>query len=128
MYAYGHGISKDDAEAVKWFRLAADQGNADAQAAIDASPPRALPANKDQAKGNADAQAKLAVNIFLQHMSTMEMEFMGQVVSLMNCGKPLGPDSRYKLQDYVRDRQRMSMIQMNAISRTAYRMNCGLIP
>jgi uncharacterized protein len=28
MYAGGQGISKDYAEALKWFRLAADQGNA----------------------------------------------------------------------------------------------------
>ena len=31
MYANGEGVSEDDAEAVKWYRLAADQGNAIAQ-------------------------------------------------------------------------------------------------
>ena len=31
MYANGRGVDKDDAEAVKWFRLAADQGYAAAQ-------------------------------------------------------------------------------------------------
>ena len=31
MYADGRGVSQDDAEAVRWYRLAADQGNADAQ-------------------------------------------------------------------------------------------------
>ena len=30
-YAEGHGVPKDDAEAVKWFRKAADQGFAEAQ-------------------------------------------------------------------------------------------------
>ena len=30
-YANGEGVLKDDAEAVKWYRLAADQGQADAQ-------------------------------------------------------------------------------------------------
>jgi TPR repeat protein len=31
MYATGQGVAQDHAEAVKWFRQAADQGNADAQ-------------------------------------------------------------------------------------------------
>ena len=31
MYAKGEGVSKDAAEAVRWFRLAAEQGNAAAQ-------------------------------------------------------------------------------------------------
>ena len=31
MYANGHGVTKNDREAVKWFRLAAEQGNAKAQ-------------------------------------------------------------------------------------------------
>ena len=31
MYTNGEGVPKDDAEAVKWFRLAAEQGYADAQ-------------------------------------------------------------------------------------------------
>ena len=31
MYANGEGILKDDAEAVRWYRLAAEQGHASAQ-------------------------------------------------------------------------------------------------
>lgn len=31
VYFNGRGVTQDDAEAVKWFRLAAAQGNADAQ-------------------------------------------------------------------------------------------------
>ena len=31
MYANGRGVLKDDAEAVRWYRLAAEQGKADAQ-------------------------------------------------------------------------------------------------
>ena len=31
MYATGRGVLKDEAEAVRWYRLAADQGDADAQ-------------------------------------------------------------------------------------------------
>ena len=31
MYANGLGVLRDDAEAVRWYRLAADQGDADAQ-------------------------------------------------------------------------------------------------
>ena len=31
MYATGEGVPKDDAEAVRWYRLAAEEGNASAQ-------------------------------------------------------------------------------------------------
>ncbi len=31
MYRDGNGVLKDDAEAVRWFRLAADQGHATGQ-------------------------------------------------------------------------------------------------
>ena len=31
MYAQGGGVPKDDAESVKWYRLAADQGHAQAR-------------------------------------------------------------------------------------------------
>ena len=31
MYAHGHGVPQDQTEAVKWFRLAADQGHVSAQ-------------------------------------------------------------------------------------------------
>ena len=31
MYAEGRGVLRDDAEAVRWYRLAAEQGNALAQ-------------------------------------------------------------------------------------------------
>ena len=31
MYDEGQGVPQDYAEAVKWYRMAADQGNADAQ-------------------------------------------------------------------------------------------------
>jgi len=31
MYDNGRGVSEDDAEAVRWFRLAAEQGNGSAQ-------------------------------------------------------------------------------------------------
>ena len=31
MYRTGHGVPQDDKTAVKWYRLAAEQGNADAQ-------------------------------------------------------------------------------------------------
>ena len=32
MYDLGRGVPQDDAEALRWYRLAADQGNASAQA------------------------------------------------------------------------------------------------
>jgi TPR repeat protein len=31
MYSSGRGVPQDDAQAVEWYRKAADQGNADAQ-------------------------------------------------------------------------------------------------
>jgi len=31
MYATGRGVAQDDAEAVRWYRLAADQGHASGQ-------------------------------------------------------------------------------------------------
>ena len=31
MYAFGKGVPEDDKQAVKWFRLAAEQGVANAQ-------------------------------------------------------------------------------------------------
>jgi TPR repeat protein len=35
MYQVGYDYSKDKAEAVRWFRKAAEQGNADAQSALN---------------------------------------------------------------------------------------------
>ena len=35
MYHKGRGVQQDDAEAVKWFRMAAKQGDADAIAMVD---------------------------------------------------------------------------------------------
>ena len=35
MYANGHGVPQDDKTAVKWYRLAAEQGYADAQEYLD---------------------------------------------------------------------------------------------
>jgi len=34
MYANGEGIPENDAEAVKWYRMAAEQGDADGQASL----------------------------------------------------------------------------------------------
>ncbi len=33
-YAHGYGVSRDDQEAAKWYRQAADQGDGDAQHAL----------------------------------------------------------------------------------------------
>jgi TPR repeat protein len=41
MYLNGKGVPKDDAEAVKWFRKAAEQGYADAQYDLGLSMPMA---------------------------------------------------------------------------------------
>ena len=34
MYAKGEGVPQDDAEAVRWFRLSAEQGHASSQGAL----------------------------------------------------------------------------------------------
>ncbi len=34
IYATGQGVPQDDAEAVRWYRLAAEQGNVDAQSTL----------------------------------------------------------------------------------------------
>jgi uncharacterized protein len=34
MYAKGRGVTKDDAEAAKWYGKAADQGNSEARARL----------------------------------------------------------------------------------------------
>jgi TPR repeat protein len=34
MHAYGYGVARDDTEAIRWYRLAADQGNAGAQVSL----------------------------------------------------------------------------------------------
>ena len=34
IYQWGRGVPKDDAEAVRWYRLAAEQGHAEAQAML----------------------------------------------------------------------------------------------
>ena len=67
MYASGRGVPQDDAEAVKWYRKAAEQGHADAQnnlgvmyASGRGVPEDAVEAvkwyRKAAGQGNADAQ------------------------------------------------------------------------
>ena len=49
-YDHGNGVPKDQAEAIKWYRKAADQGYADAQAAIGISYVWGLGVPQDPAK------------------------------------------------------------------------------
>jgi TPR repeat protein len=35
MYEHGCGVARDDAQAVAWYRKAAEQGDADARAALE---------------------------------------------------------------------------------------------
>lgn len=35
MYRIGHGVAKDGAEALKWYRAAAEQGDRESQEALD---------------------------------------------------------------------------------------------
>ena len=70
MYLNGRGVPQDDAEAVRWYRLAADQGNADAQGNLGAMylNGQGVPQNHAEAirwfraaadQGNAFAQGNL---------------------------------------------------------------------
>jgi hypothetical protein len=70
MYANGQGVTKDEAEAVNWWRKSAEQGNADAQFNLGLSYDNGLGVTKDEAEavkwyrkaaeqGNANAQSNL---------------------------------------------------------------------
>ena len=72
MYRDGRGVPQDDAEAVRWYRLAADQGLADAQFSLGVmyTPGRGVPQDDAEAvrwyrlaadQGQADAQDTLGV-------------------------------------------------------------------
>ena len=72
MYANGEGIPQDDAEAVRWFRLAAEQGHAEGQHSLGAMYYRGRGVREDDAEaarwyrlaadqGNAEAQLALGV-------------------------------------------------------------------
>ena len=50
MYAEGRGVSKDEAEAVRWYRLAADQGLAGAQHVLAAMYADGRGVSKDEAE------------------------------------------------------------------------------
>jgi TPR repeat protein len=50
MYAYGRGVSKDPVEAMRWYRKAADQGNASAELHIGAMYGAGDGVNKDYAE------------------------------------------------------------------------------
>lgn len=71
-YAKGEGLQHDDAEAVKWFQMAAKQGHADAQIELGDRYAKGRGVQQDDeeaakwfrkaaVKGNADAQAILGV-------------------------------------------------------------------
>ena len=50
MYANGQGVQKDDAQAVKWFRKAAEQGNAKAQYCLGVMYDSGIGVQKDEAQ------------------------------------------------------------------------------
>ena len=72
MYATGEGVLKDEAEAVRWFRLAAEQGDAGAQFNLGVMHDNGRGVLKDEAEavrwyrlaaeqGHADAQNNLGI-------------------------------------------------------------------
>jgi uncharacterized protein len=73
MYEHGRGVAKDDAQAVAWYRKAADQGDADAQNNLGLMYANGRGVAKDDAQavawyrkaadqGDADAQYNLGLN------------------------------------------------------------------
>ena len=75
MYVNGEDVLKDEAEAVRWFRLAAEQGNANAQFNLGVMYANGEGVLKDEAEalrwfrlaaeqGNANAQNNLGVMYF----------------------------------------------------------------
>ncbi len=50
MNEYGQGVTKDEAEAVKWVRKAADQGHADAQLLLGGMYANGRGVTKDEAE------------------------------------------------------------------------------
>ena len=75
MYAKGRGVPKDDAEAVKWYRQAAEQGDADAQFVLGVKYDSGQGVPKDDAESvkwhrkaaeqsDADAQVALGIAYF----------------------------------------------------------------
>ena len=49
-YATGQGVAKDDAEAARWYRMAAEQGNPDAQFNLGLSYAKGQGVAKDNAE------------------------------------------------------------------------------
>jgi TPR repeat protein len=49
MYAHGLGVARDDAEATKWYRKAADQGDAFSQFSLGLAYARGLGVTRDYA-------------------------------------------------------------------------------
>ena len=75
MYEHGDGVPENDAEAVKWFRLAAEQGYVDAQSNLGVmyNNGYGVPENDAEAvkwfrlaaeQGNVDAQSNLGAKYF----------------------------------------------------------------
>lgn len=48
MYDFGEGVPKNDAEAVKWYRLAAEQGEVFSQARLDSHERRLMREESDE--------------------------------------------------------------------------------
>jgi TPR repeat protein len=86
MYVKGEGVPKDDVEAAKWFRMAAEQGNAQGQLKMGLVLERGLGMPKDEAQAYqwfllAGAQGdKLAKECYteLETKLTPEMRTEGQ--------------------------------------------------
>jgi uncharacterized protein len=89
MYDNGNGVPENDAEAVKWYRLAAEQGNADAQSNLggmyydgEGVPENYLAAyvwySVSAAKGNQIAKNNIEI---VKNVLTNEQLVQGQVLA-----------------------------------------------
>lgn len=97
MYMDGIGVPQDDTEAVKWFRRAADQGNADAQYGLGImySNGRGVPQNDVEAvkwfrlasdKGNVLAQGRLTPPARLAAVEQLAKADQGDVTAQSQLG------------------------------------------
>jgi TPR repeat protein len=74
MYAKGEGVAKDRGEAARWFRMAAGEGNAEAQIYLGAMYLRGEGVEKDREAAavwfrKAAAQGSVRAKQYLEHLS-----------------------------------------------------------
>jgi RNA polymerase sigma-32 factor len=84
MYRYGKGVPQDDAEAAKWFRMAAEQGHAKAQLELDKMKEEAT--GMDMLMGSRDVSLNELIGEDTENINMKSLAFEGenQEESLIN--------------------------------------------